>query len=331
MSIKRVPFQEPAPEETTQIIKYGGKVDLITKKYKDSQHIKMYERFSKTEMINIITGEIVPINQKDNRAEKEVYKYMKGVNYTVEENLLGTYDRAMLIQLKLNQIMPSSKALLIWKSLWEKLKRRLPKGVKFIRVLIYHKEDTPEYDFWIISKEPITIDETTIKALWEDGTRTAEVTTPITKKVLEEKAQYYTTKKTNMKLYKPREQILGTSKGIKQARRQTTTHDQAKKYCKGCRRIFESCRQQVEIIDNIEQEVQFNTYETYEKNKRTIKLKVTKDKRYIKKKIAPKATEGTNNEVKTEPKKKAFKDIEHEVQKILAEIGQEVQEKIKGK
>ena len=58
MPMQKVPFQEPAPKEVTEVIIYGDKIDLRTKKYKDSSHIKMYERFNKTEMINTITGEI---------------------------------------------------------------------------------------------------------------------------------------------------------------------------------------------------------------------------------------------------------------------------------
>lgn len=328
MPIKKVPFQEPAPEEVTEVIIYGDKIDLKTKKYKDSNHIKVFQRFNRKEMINIITGTIIPIRQKENKAEGEVSAYMHGVNHITEQNLLGTLDRGILIQLKLNEEMASTQALLIWKNYKDKILRRLPKGTKWIRVLIYHKENTPEYDFWVIAPEPITIDEATIKTLWEDGTRTAEVITPVTRKVIEEKAQYYKRSKTRMDLYKPNEQILGTSKGIKETEIKNTNHETAKKYCKRYKRTFKTCKSHTETIDNLEQEVQFYTYETYQKEKITIKLKITKDKKYIKKKSAPRTTAKETDEVKTVPKKKPFKVIEQEVQEKLAEIGQEVQEKI---
>ena len=329
MSIQKVPFQEPEPEETTEIIKYGDKIDLRTKKYKDSNHIKIYQRFNKNEMINTITGEIKPIRKKDNKAEREVFAYMKGVNHITEQNLLGTLNKGILIQLKTNQEMTSTQALLIWKNYKDKILRRLPKGTKWIRVLIYHNENMPEYDFWIIAPEAITLDTATIKSLWEDGTKTAEVTTPVTKKVLEEKAQYYKRDKVRMDLYKPNEQILGNSKGLQKVNIENTKHGVAKKQCRGYKRIFKSCKRQTETIDNLEQEVQVYTYETYEKEKRTIKLKVTNDKKYIKKKVTPRTTiiAGAESKIKLEPKKKAFKDIEQEVQEIFAEIGQEVQEK----
>lgn len=328
MPIKRVPFQEPASEETTEVIIYGDKIDLKTKKYKDSNHIKMYQRYNKKEMVNIITGEIKPIRQKDNKEEKEVFAYMKKVNHITEKNLLRTLDRGMLIQLKINEEMTSTQALLIWKNYKDKILRRLPKGTKWIRVLIYHKENTPEYDFWVIAPNPITIDEATIKALWEDGTKTAELTTPVTKKVLEEKAQYYKRSKTRMDFYKPNEQILGTSKGIKQIRIENTNYETAKKYCKRYKRTYEDCKQQIETIDNKEQEIQLYTYETFEKYKRTIRLKVTKDRRYIRKKPASITIAETDDTVKAVPKKKTFKVKEQEVQETLAEIGQEVQETI---
>lgn len=328
MPIQKVPFQEPAPEEATEIIIYGDKIDLKTKKYKDSNHIKVFQTYNKKEMINIITGEIKPRRQKENKAEGEVSAYMHTVNHITEENLLGTLDRGMLIQLKLNEEMTNTQALLIWKNYKDKILRRLPKGTNWIRVLIYHKENTPEYDFWIIAPEPITIDEATIKALWEDGTRTVEVITPITKKVLEEKAQYYKKSSTRMELYKTHEQILGTSKGIKETEIKNTNHETAKKYCKGYKRTFGTCKRHTETIENLEQEIQLYTYETYQREIRTIKLKITKDKKYIKKKSVPQATAEETDEVETAPKKKPFKVIEQEVQEILAEIGLEVQEKI---
>lgn len=328
MPIQKVPFQEPAPEEATEIIIYGDKIDLKTKKYKDSNHIKVFQTYNKKEMINIITGEIKPKKQKENKEEGKVSAYMHEVNNITEENLLGTLDRGMLIQLKLNEEMTNTQALLIWKNYKDKILRRLPKGTNWIRVLIYHKENTPEYDFWIIAPEPITIDEATIKALWEDGTRTVEVITPITKKVLEEKAQYYKKSSTRMELYKTHEQILGTSNGIKGTKIKNANHETAKKHCRGYRRIFKTCKRQTETIDNLEQEVQFYTYETYEKYKRKIQLKITKDKRYSRKKSAPRTTTGAINEVKEKQKKKAYKVIKQEVQEKLAEIGLEVQEKI---
>lgn len=331
MPIKKVPFQEPAPEETTEVIIYGDKIDLKTKKYKDSNHIKMFQRFNKTEMINIVTGAIKPIKQKENKADGEVSAYMHRVNHIAEQNLLGTLDRGLLIQLKLNEEMTSTQALLIWKNYKDKILRRLPKGTKWIRILIYHKENTPEYDFWIIAPEPITLDEATIKALWEDGTKTAEVITPVTRKVLEEKAQYYKRSKTRMDLYKPSEQILGTSKGIKETEIKNTNHKTAKKYCKGYKRTFKTCKSHTETIDNLEQEVQFYTYETYQREKITIKLKITKDKKYIKKKSVPPTTAGAGTTKEVKAKNKSYKVIEQEVQETLAEIGREVQEKINKK
>ena len=111
----------------------------------------------------------------------------------------------MLIKLQINEEIENTDGVLICKRFWEKLKRRLPKEAKFIRVLIYHKKNIPEYDFWVISSEPISIDQTIIKSFWEDGTKTAKVITPVTKEIIEKEAQYYKSNKTNhISHYEPR-------------------------------------------------------------------------------------------------------------------------------
>lgn len=329
MPIYKTPFEEPAPEEITEIIKYGNKIDLKTKKYNNSSHIQMYEKYSKTEMLNTITGETIRITPKDKKVRREVISYMKGVNHIVEENLLGQGNKAMLIKLQINEEIENKDGVLICKRFWEKLKRKLPKETKFIRVLIYHKENIPEYEYWIISPESISIDEKTIKALWEDGTKTAKVITPVTKEIIEKEAQYYKSNKTNPELYKPSEQILGMSKGIKRVSIEIADHKTAKEQCSRHKRTFESRKRQVENINNVEQEVQVYTYETYEKEKITIKLKAVNNKRYIRRKTRPTTKEKTS--AKVIPKKKTFKEIEQETQEIFTEIGQEVQKNIRRK
>lgn len=329
MPIYKTPFEEPAPEETTEIIKYGNKIDLKTKKYNNSSHIQMYEKYSKTEMLNTITGETIRITPKDKKARGEVISYMKGVNHIVEENLLGQGNKAMLIKLQINEEIENKDGVLICKRFWEKLKRKLPKETKFIRVLIYHKENIPEYEYWIISPESISIDEKTIKALWEDETKTAKVIIPVTKEIIEKEAQYYKSNKTNPELYKPSEQILGMSKGIKRVSIEIADHKTAKEQCSRHKRTFESRKRQVENINNVEQEVQVYTYETYEKEKITIKLKTVNNKRYIRRKTRTATKEKTS--AKVIPKKKTFKEIEQEAQGILTEIGQEVQKNIRRK
>lgn len=329
MPIYKTPFEEPAPEEITEIIKYGNKIDLKTKKYNNSSHIQMYEKYSKTEMLNTITGETIRITPKDKKSRREVISYMKGVNHIVEENLLGQGNKAMLIKLQINEEIENKDGVLICKRFWEKLKRKLPKETKFIRVLIYHKENIPEYEYWIISPESISIDEKTIKALWEDGTKTAKVITPVTKEIIEKEAQYYKSNKTNPELYKPSEQILGMSKGIKRVSIEIADHKTAKEQCSRHKRTFESRKRQVENINNVEQEVQVYTYETYEKEKITIKLKAVNNKRYIRRKTRPTTKEKTS--AKVIPKKKTFKEIEQETQEIFTEIGQEVQKNIRRK
>ncbi len=329
MPIYKTPFEEPAPEETTEIIKYGNKIDLKTKKYNNSSHIQMYEKYSKTEMLNTITGETIRITPKDKKARGEVISYMKGVNHIVEENLLGQGNKAMLIKLQINEEIENKDGVLICKRFWEKLKRKLPKETKFIRVLIYHKENIPEYEYWIISPESISIDEKTIKALWEDGTKTAKVITPVTKEIIEKEAQYYKSNKTNPELYKPSEQILGMSKGIKRVSIEMADHKTAKEQCSRHKRTFESRKRQVENINNVEQEVQVYTYETYEKEKITIKLKTVNNKRYIRRKTRTATKEKTS--AKVIPKKKTFKEIEQETKEIFTEIGQEVQKNIRRK
>ena len=329
MPIYKTPFEEPAPEEITEIIKYGNKIDLKTKKYNNSSHIQMYEKYSKTEMLNTITGETIRITPKDKKVRREVISYMKGVNHIVEENLLGQGNKAMLIKLQINEEIENKDGVLICKRFWEKLKRKLPKETKFIRVLIYHKENIPEYEYWIISPESISIDEKTIKALWEDGTKTAKVMTPVTKEIIEKEAQYYKSNKTNPELYKPSEQILGMSKGIKRVSIEIADHKTAKEQCSRHKRTFESRKRQVENINNVEQEVQVYTYETYEKEKITIKLKAVNNKRYIRRKTRPTTKEKTS--AKVIPKKKTFKEIEQETQEIFTEIGQEVQKNIRRK
>lgn len=329
MPIYKTPFEEPAPEEITEIIKYGNKIDLKTKKYNNSSHIQMYEKYSKTEMLNTITGETIRITPKDKKVRREVISYMKGVNHIVEENLLGQGNKAMLIKLQINEEIENKDGVLICKRFWEKLKRKLPKETKFIRVLIYHKENIPEYEYWIISPESISIDEKTIKELWEDGTKTAKVITPVTKEIIEKEAQYYKSNKTNPELYKPSEQILGMSKGIKRVSIEIADHKTAKEQCSRHKRTFESRKRQVENINNVEQEVQVYTYETYEKEKITIKLKAVNNKRYIRRKTRPTTKEKTS--AKVIPKKKTFKEIEQETQEIFTEIGQEVQKNIRRK
>lgn len=329
MPIYKTPFEEPAPEEITEIIKYGNKIDLKTKKYNNSSHIQMYEKYSKTEMLNTITGETIRITPKDKKTRREVISYMKGVNHIVEENLLGQGNKAMLIKLQINEEIENKDGVLICKRFWEKLKRKLPKETKFIRVLIYYKENIPEYEYWIISPESISIDEKTIKALWEDGTKTAKVITPVTKEIIEKEAQYYKSNKTNPELYKPSEQILGMSKGIKRVSIEIADHKTAKEQCSRHKRTFESRKRQVENINNVEQEVQVYTYETYEKEKITIKLKAVNNKRYIRRKTRPTTKEKTS--AKVIPKKKTFKEIEQETQEIFTEIGQEVQKNIRRK
>lgn len=329
MPIYKTPFEEPAPEEITEIIKYGNKIDLKTKKYNNSSHIQMYERHNKTEMLNVVTGDTIRIVPKDKKARGEVVSYMKGVNHIVEENLLCQGNKAMLIKLLTNEEMDNKDGALICKRFWEKLKRRLPKEAKFIRVLIYHKKNIPEYDFWVISSEPISIDQTIIKSFWEDGTKTAKVITPVTKEIIEKEAQYYKSNKTNPELYKPSEQILGMSKGIKRVSIEIADHKTAKEQCSRHKRTFESRKRQVENINNVEQEVQVYTYETYEKEKITIKLKTVNNKRYIRRKTRTATKEKTSEKVI--PKKKTFKEIEQEAQGILTEIGQEVQKNIRRK
>lgn len=104
-------------------------------------------------------------------------------------------------------------------------------------------------------------------------------------------------------------------------------HKTAKKQCSRHKRTFESRKRQVENINNVEQEVQVYTYETFEKERITIKLKVVKNKRYTGRKTRSTAKEKTS--VKVIPKKKTFKEVEQEMQEVFAEIGQEVQKKIK--
>lgn len=326
MSIRKIPFHEPAPDEVTEIYEYGDKIDLVSKKYSTTDHIKIYKKHSRKEMVNIYTGKKILIKPKENKNAKEVFKQLKVTTRVVIHNIHGNPIREWLIELHCNKKMTTKQARQEVKRFWEKAKRRLPKGTQFIRILIYHKADFPEYDIWITAPTEITVAQHEIKKLWEDGIKTIDITA-VTKETLEEKATYFLRSRVNMEVYKPYEQILGTSKGIKQVKITVTTYDRAKNKCKGYKNTYQGSKSQTAMIDSIEQETQLYTYQTYEKNKRTVELRKTNDKRYTGKKAKLRII-ASAPKVETNPVQETITTKEKEVEKLLEEIGQEVQKRI---
>ena len=253
MAIDDVPFREPSPDEQTTIYKYDQekRMDLVTKKYKNSEHIKIYKRVSGKQMINEITGEIKDYKSRVNKNYSQVIIKLKGTYRILLNNFNGEDSEIIIILwwdveiIDIREENPSVKNFL------EKLQRRFPQII-FVKVLLYRDKTRPEYHLWIKTRDGtrLEIDEATIKALWEDETKRAKVE-PITKENRYSKAEYFANKQYNKNVYPTSIQICTFSrgKGINLGIAETVDRDTATKIAKGYTRTYAVCKSQTEYIN----------------------------------------------------------------------------------
>lgn len=253
MAINKVPFREPGSEEQTTIYKYdkGKRMDFVTKKYQSSEHIKIYARISGKRMINVITGEVKEFKHRESKTYSQVVRKLKSTNRLLLDNYKGEDSEIIIIlrwEIEIVDIRAENPTV---KNFLEKLQRRLP-PIIFVRVLLYRDKDKPEYHLWIktVDGSKLEIDKTIIKALWEDGTRTAEVET-ITKENRYIKADYFSNKQYNKNVYPTSTQICSFSrgKGINLGTAETVDRNTATEQAKGYARTFAVCKSQTEYIN----------------------------------------------------------------------------------
>ena len=284
MAIDEVPFREPGSEETTTIYRYDNnkRMDFVTKKYKSSEHIKIYERISGKQMVNVITGEIKDFKHRESKTYSQVVRKLKATNRLLIDNFSGDDSEMIIVLGSGGEIIDIRIENRQTKNFCEKLQRRLP-PIIFVKVLLYRVKNIPEYHLWIktVDGSKLEIDETTIKALWEDGTRTARIE-KITKENRYSKADYFTNKQYNKNVYPTSVQICTFSrgKGINLGIAETVDRDTATEQAKGFTRTFAVCKSQTEYINGVEQETQLTTYESYIREPKKIKLNKTKNAKY---------------------------------------------------
>ncbi len=255
MAIDKIPFREPNPEEQTTIFRYdkGRRLDLITKKYQSSNHIKMYSRIAGKQMINIITGEVKDYKPKEKQAYSQVVSKMKAINRLLLDNFDGADSEILIIlwwDVENTDIQEEKPTI---KNFLERLQRRLP-PIMFVKVLLYKEKAKPEYHFWIKTIDGEKLDKVQIQsivtALWVDRIKRAEIRR-ITKDNRYDLASYFSNRNYDKNVYPVSARICSFSRGKKLniGIAETVDRNTATEQTKGYERTYAVCKSQTEYIN----------------------------------------------------------------------------------
>lgn len=334
MAIRKVPHKKPNDNDRATIHIVGDdRIDIVARK-NGNNNISKIQTLNGSEMINIITGEVIKKKKKKYKDERNVKNKMVAGDRLISANFKGR-SCEKLIEIYFSVEMPEfAEAVDIFGDFMDRLQRRYGK-IDYIKITMYEGENQPFFQVWCISKDrkELNITDVELDKIWGNGeSKVIEITPNNIERLTKFDWRY----KTITHIYPTGIQIISKSEGIRNVEIIEEDYGNGFKRTKGFEAKYKSTKE-IYTTDNTGKEkvLQSITYESYKRIKRTIKLNLVAGHKHYKgkKKIAEiiKSKEDTaaiTHKVKAKVKSKPTRVVEQENNILFAEIGQEVQERI---
>lgn len=337
MPIRKVPHKKPNDDDKATVYIVGNdRIDIVARKNKNNS-ISCIQRLNKDEMINIITGEITRRKTNQYKNEREVNNQMVKADRLISANFKGKPSEKLL-EIYFSKEVPDFKdATDLSGNFLDRLKRKYGK-LDFIRITMFERQDKPFFQIWAKIQDNTDFDITDVELdkLWGQGKSKVIEITPDN---IEWLIRFDWRDKTAVRVYPAGIQIISKSKGIRNVEVIQEDYEKGFKRTKGFRTEYKSTKEVYDTnIKGKEKILQTITFESYRRKKKTIKLgglaghKGYKSKKKVAEIIKSKeelTAKKENKETQAKVKKKPMRVIEQENNILFAEIGLEVQEKIK--